>query len=155
MVRYRKLTMEELESMEKEFIDFLVINGIAADDWIKLKETEPQKADSIVDEFSNVVFESVLRKAGYLDYVSEKVITCFQALEKKMVMVVLELPNDSIIDLTSQSLNETDPSIIKGARVYTTEKSYQSKREGELFKLIQKGASISDGTLFKKLCLLL
>lgn len=147
--------MEELESMEKEFVDFLVINGIMADDWVKMKDVEPQKAESIIDEFSNVVFESVLRKADFLDYVSEKVITCFQALEKKMVLVVLELPQDSVINLTSQSLNEIDPSKMEGARVYTTEKTYQVKREEELFSLTQKGAMISDGKLFKKLCLLL
>ena len=41
MVKYRALTHEELESMEKEFIDFLVLNGITGEDWEKLKNEKP------------------------------------------------------------------------------------------------------------------
>jgi hypothetical protein len=47
MAKYRLLTLEELKSMEKEFVDFLVLNGIPGEDWVKLKDTDPDRAEGI------------------------------------------------------------------------------------------------------------
>ena len=48
MTKYRRLTLEELEELQKEFVDFLVINGITAEDWVKLKDNEVDKSELII-----------------------------------------------------------------------------------------------------------
>jgi len=60
MPKYRILSSEELELLEKEFIEFLVINGITADEWQKIKASEPEKTKKFIELFSDVVFEKLM-----------------------------------------------------------------------------------------------
>ncbi len=62
MAKFRSLTHEELESMEKEFIDSLVLNGITGEDWEKLKKESPENAEGICESFSDVVFTKILKQ---------------------------------------------------------------------------------------------
>ena len=59
-MKYRRLTLEELEPLENEFIDFLVVNGIIADDWRHLLAHDLEKSNQIIDAFSEVVFEGIM-----------------------------------------------------------------------------------------------
>ena len=67
MAKFRLLTIEELKEMEKEFVEYLILVGIAADDWVKLKDEEPEKAENIVCLFSDVVFEKIMRETQFLE----------------------------------------------------------------------------------------
>ena len=51
--KYRELTTLELKELEKEFIDYLIVNGITADDWVKIKEEQQEKAEDIITLFSD------------------------------------------------------------------------------------------------------
>lgn len=155
-MKYRLLTIDELNELEKEFIEFLVINGVTADDWEKIKATDIQKADKFIELFSDTVFEGVMRKVKYLDFRSEKLLQSFQCLAEKIVMVGIQLDeksNVNLLDLKSFTQFKNNPS--GDVKVITSEKSYNDMREVELFRLIQRGCEISDGTLFKTLCLAL
>ncbi|MFT5955981.1 MAG: putative aldo/keto reductase-like oxidoreductase, partial [Cyclobacteriaceae bacterium] len=78
-LKYRRLTQEELQEMEKEFIDFLVINGISSDEWLVLKEQNNEKVEKIIDLFSEAVLETVYRKVSYLEHVSAREVLVFHA----------------------------------------------------------------------------
>ena len=67
MAKYRILTKDELKNFETEFVNYLVVNGIAADDWVKMKDQEPEKASKIVELFSDVIMEGVLRKVNFVE----------------------------------------------------------------------------------------
>lgn len=149
-VKYRKLSSDELEEFENEFVKFLVINGITADEWVKIKTNHNEKANAIIDKFSDVIFESIIRKTEFLDFISSKSIKCFQCLKDEIVLVGIDAPNESNIDFT-KNINET----FEDLEVYTNTKKYKKQRELELFDLINAGAQISKGELYKKLCLLL
>jgi len=156
MPKYRSLTTEELHGLEKEFVDYLVVNGITGEDWVKMKEQDLAKAEKIIDLFSNVVFEGILRKVKFLEFRGKTILKCFQCLNQKMVLVVMEAAKDSQADFT-------DPIFIAKAstappedlHIYTTDKVYKDNREKELFDLIESGCMIADGKLFKALCLAL
>jgi hypothetical protein len=150
-MKYRKLSSNELEELEKEFVDFLIVNGITADVWVDLKEKDNSKADSIIDSFSDVVFEGVFRKVKYLEFVTPTSLKCFQCLENEIILVGLDSENSSDIDFTANDWMSN----LKNVKIYNSSKVYKEVRELELFNMVQKGASISDGTLFKKLCLAL
>ena len=49
MPKYRLLTLEELQELEKEFVEYLVLNGITADDWEKIKKENPSSARHIIE----------------------------------------------------------------------------------------------------------
>lgn len=154
MARYRLLSKNELQELEKEFVEFLVLNGIVAEDWLKLKEQDIEKAEKMVELFSDVVLEGVLRKVQYLEYRDKTEIRCFQCLPDKIVLVGLS--GDETSDFTdSEYLKEALKNPPKGIRVYTSEKEYKTSREQELFEMTEAGCYISDGKLFKSLCLAL
>lgn len=153
MPKYRSLSIEELESLEKEFVDFLVLNGIMHDDWIKMKDEDPSAAQKMTELFSDVVWESILRKAKYLDFRSKNSIKCFQCLEEKIVLVGV----DSIsTDMSTEAFAKTPTNDYpEDIEVFTTEKKYSENREQEIFDMLNWGCQISDGKLFKELCLAL
>ena len=152
MVKYRSLSTEELKAFEKEFIDFLVINGIVADDWEKIKKESPEKADGIIDNFSDVILEGTLRKVEFIEFITPKSIKCFQCLSKEIILVGVDANKDSETDFTSRDWNNN----LDGLKIYTTKKEYnQHGREKEIFNMLDGGATVSKGELFKQLCLAL
>ena len=59
-MKFRRLTNEELQELEKEFVQFLVSNTVTADDWEKIKEDNPERAEGLIEIFSDIVFEKVI-----------------------------------------------------------------------------------------------
>jgi len=150
MSKYRPLTIAELQSLEHEFIEFLVINGITANDWVAIKKNDPERASQMTIIFSDVVFEEILRKNQYLIFVAASQVHCFQFLKESVQLIGLESKNADF-DLSQLIL---DPITLENCQIYFTEKSYQHSRELEMFQLVSKGGEMSDGALFKKLALL-
>ncbi|MFK8043866.1 MAG: DUF6495 family protein [Crocinitomicaceae bacterium] len=156
MQKYRALSKSELIEFKDEFISFLVINGIEADDWQKLKDSDQQKAEKIIDHFSEVIFEGIFRKNMYLEFVSAKSMKCFQFLQEKAILVGLDAKSDSKINfLGEQSLDSIILNNSNGVEVYHTSKTYSKTREEEMFDMLSSGARLSKGRLFKQISLLL
>lgn len=150
MPKYRLLNAEELELFEKEFIDYLVVNSITADDWVTIKTTDNAKANRILSLFSDVIFEKVLRQAQYVKKVNHDSIMCFHFQSDQIVMVGIQSSDKQSID---DYLNGTNNDISNLQHLSSTKK-YTKQSEIELFDMIQKGAVISDGSMYKKLWLL-
>lgn len=153
MPKYRLLTDEELSHLEKEFIEYLVINGITAGDWVKMKAEENEKALKIVNLFSDVVLEGAMRKIHYVEFREPNSLSCFHFQEHKAILARLVVM-DSGIDLTQQI---DEKLVLNSAHIQpeltVTEKEYSETRELELFQWINRGAEVSDGNLFKTLCM--
>ncbi len=152
MAKYRELSIEELESMEKEFIDFLALNGIPGDDWIKLKKDDPQRADSLCTTFSDVVFTKILTKCKYIEQYTERHMVSVFCDKNKMYLLGLEAPESFNIDFTDPAYitkMQTDPP--KNLHIIKSEKKYNQEREVELWKMISDGFIISDQKLYMNL----
>lgn len=129
-MKYERVSQEELHKLDKEFIDFLVVNGITAKDWINLKENEPLVANEIIDQFSDVVWESILRSTIYLQKIEENNAYYFKCDKNTIHLIMVD-----------------DTSNLKKS----TEKKYTKIRELEMFEMIKKGCQISDGKYFELL----
>ncbi len=153
MPKYRTLTKDELTAFEKEFVDYLVVNGITADEWERLKKSENEKAEQILALFSDVIFEAVLRKIKFLDVQTKGYIQAIQCTGKKMTMVALTTMDDEI-DLRNIK-GDLKPLLLTGKiQLHQGEKNYTDEREQELFEMTERGCQMADGTLFKQLILL-
>jgi len=152
MAKYRALTIDELESMEKEFIDFLVLNGIPGDDWVKLKERDPKKADGICDAFSDVVFTKILKNCRYLERHAPKQIVSIFCDDNKMYLLGLDAPDDLDIDFTDkeafESLKTNPPN---GLQKVKSEKDYSKEREMEIWEMLNTGFFVSDQKFYMAL----
>ena len=151
MTRFRRLSFEELNELEKEFVEFLILNGVDADTWVSIKSNDPGNADKIIDQFSDVVFASIFRKAEFVDVVTATKIKCFHFQKDQVVLVGI----DSVDYKTNFMEAGLDELKDQEYDVYTTQKSYSKSREEEMFKMISNGGELSDGKLFKKICLAL
>ena len=154
MAKYRLLTEEELKHLEKEFVDFLILNGIDADDWVKMKNQNLENAAQIISAFSDAIMEGVLRKTEFLEKIDKNRIASIHFQEKQMVMAAMEAPIGSIADFN-------DPAFIKRAtldppsylKAYITTEPFKDSRELELFQFTENGWLVSDGKLYKTLCI--
>lgn len=145
MPKYRLLTHEELHEFEKEFVDFLVVNGIEPERWELIKAEDTESMNKIIELFSDVILESVLRKVKYVDFRSKQYVHAVSCMDDKMIGIVLE---DSVKDHQTAG---SETSRESGLSIYRSEKKYASNRESEIFELLQKGYQISNGDLYKKL----
>ena len=150
VTKYRRLTIEELQNLEKEFISFLVVNGIPAEDWEQIKEDEA-KSQGLIDSFSDVVFEKILRQIEYVAHYSKNSVKVFHCRADSIHLIGVDT-GATDIDLTAeagiQRLQSNPPADIQ---IYQSSKTYMPNREQEIFKMLGQGCVKTDGSLYKLL----
>lgn len=148
--RFRRLTLQELQGLEKEFIHFLVAQGIPAAEWVKITSTKPQQAEEIIDNFSDMVFESVFQGNLFIVLRQKETLRTFQAHQDFLEERGLFLPLETA-DFTDESwcndVLENPPTLLQK---YTRTTPYQD-RSKDLFLLTEMGGLINDGKLFNLL----
>lgn len=147
MSKYRLLTEEELTEFHDEFVKYLVMNGITADQWEEMKKSDPDTAGKILNLFSDVVLEGVLRQIRFMDFRSKSYIQSVQCLEDKVFMVALTSDHPEL-DLREE-FNPSDYE--EFFSIHKSERPYSGNREQDIFELTTKGYEPSDGTIFKAL----
>lgn len=155
-MKYRLLTLEELEELKPEFIRFLAANHVTADDWTKIQNNDSEKQEKFIELFSDIVLEKVLKKISYLEHREEKSLMIFKFDEKKITLTGISISEDSELDLTNPSTLASltlNPKILENNKIekFKTEKPYYKERESEIFDLLQSGALITDDKLFNLL----
>ena len=131
MPKYRLLTADELHVLKKEFIDFLVVNGITANDWEKIIKEDISKAEKTIELFSDVVLEGSLRKIKYLKKIEKTTMYFFRFDEEEAHLILLEQNQET-------------------QQVKKSSKKYQKSREEELFKMLNSGCEIDEKELFEQ-----
>lgn len=154
-MKYRRLRPDELQELEQEFIRFLASNTVTAPDWVQIKAKEPEKAEKLIDMFSDIVFQQTLEKVGFLQRRSRNELQTFLCLPDKIKLRGLRIQGESSLDFTQQTppaqmMQELQAS---GAelQIYRAEKAYAKTRELELFEMLEQGCLISKGEMYKLL----
>ena len=148
-MKYTRLTKEQFVELHQEFINFLATQSITADEWKTIKENTPEVAEQELDVFSDLVWEGVLNKVTYLEHISAQQMHLFHLNEKDMHVLALKLKNE--IDLTTkEGFNWLRDNLLDDAVEFLqAKKEYSSDKHLDKFKLIQQGAVITKGDLFK------
>ena len=155
-MKYRRLSIQELKELEKDFTKFLASTHVTADDWVKLKKDDPEKVEELINIYSDIVFDKTLTNLEYLEFKTPYDIKTFHCQAEKMVLMGIAVAKDSGIDFTQNTSSEEMMETLKKAeqeiQIYTAEKGYNDNREKELFQMMESGCLISkDGYLFKTL----
>lgn len=125
---------------------------ITAPDWEKLKKNENEKANELIDVFSDVVYDKVLNKIKYLEYRDTKTLNIFHFAEEAVELVGLRVKEHSSLDLTSpEVLNKWSESNNTSVNIVHSKRRYEKEKQVEVFKLLQAGCLITDDKLFKLL----
>ena len=149
-MKYTRLTKEQFEELHKEFINFLATQSITANEWENIKKDKPQVAEEELDIFSDLVWYGVLKKVKYLEHIAPQQIYLFSCKDKYMHLIVLKIKKNEI-DLTTPNGFDWLRNNLLSDKVefFNSKKEYSQDPYADIFKLIQQGANITKGALFK------
>lgn len=145
-IKYRKLGLDELKNLEPEFVQFLSSNGIDAEKWVSLKKESPQVVESIVNQFSNIVFDKILDKVLLVESRSPEAIQLYKCGKDRIEMRGITAKSTGV-DFTKMGEVIDRESLIteqgNDLQVMSGTKSYKVDRKLEIFDMMQKGCLIS------------
>lgn len=153
-MKYRRLNEEELAEMEPEFIKFLASNGIPGDEWEKIKTTQADRMNELVDQFSDMVMERALMNIEFLEHLSPKNLKAFYCLKDKIVMIGIDIDENDTMDFTKpetlKALVEKETASLP-LKIFKTEKQYEGIREEEIYAMLKNGCGIITKERFESL----
>ena len=153
-MKYRRLTNEELAELETEFVRFLVSNTVTGDDWEKIKKENPERAEGLIEIFSDIVFDKTISKIEFLEMKTPKDMKIFRCNKEGIELMGMKIEGESNLDFTQ---DDTPPEEMMAKlqlsdaklQLYSANKKYKDdNREQEIFQMMQWGSLISDGKLF-------
>ncbi len=151
-MKYSRLTKEQFEELHQEFSTFLATQTIDKVEWDQLKIEKPEVAEQELDVFSDLVWEGVLSRAEYLEHFSKNHIFLFQCFDNYIQSIVLKSLVPETDFLTKDGLQWLiDNMFTDTIEIKTGKKVFTEERNSSIFQLIQQGAILSEGQLFKQI----
>ncbi len=149
-MKYTRLTKEQFEEMQQEFINFLASQSITADEWQTIKTNTPDVADQELDVFSDLVWEGVLNNVIYLENISQKHMYLFYFEEKRIHLIGVKIISDSINLMTQEGFSWLRENLMNDSvEIFESKKDYSKDKQMDKFTLIQQGDAITKGELYK------
>lgn len=151
-MKYRLLSNEELEHLEMELKQFLIVNGVHAEEWLQINKTEPDKAVRLVELFSDSVLETVYDKIKVLEFRSPESCMVFHFHENKVELISIQRNKDSQADLSSpESIHSSLINYSHELSFFKSEKEIQLTRNLEIHRMIEQGCYISTTEFWESL----
>jgi hypothetical protein len=152
-MKYRRLTIAELEELREEFVLFLASNSIDASAWQEIKELQPDRMNELLDLFSDMVIDKALRNISSLKIVAQNELYLFLFEQTDAKVIRFSISEASGLDLRDDQtlaklaigeieLSNLSPELYKGNKVL------KGNREEEMYELLCKGAVPCARTLF-------
>lgn len=149
-MKYTRLTKEQFEELHQEFINFLATQSITAEEWAAIKTNTPEVAEEELDIFSDLVWEGVLTKVVYLEHISPQQMHLFHLREDDMQLIGIKIKSDTVDLTTTEGFNWFRENLLSDdVEFLTANKAYSEDKALDKFKLIQQGAVITKGDLYK------
>ena len=148
-MKYKRLTKEQFEALQKEFATFLATQSIDKGEWDKIKSDKPEVAEQELDVFSDLIWEGVLTNANYLEHFSQNHIFLFHCQEKLIQSIVLKALESQVDFMEKEDLQWLSDNLFTDTvEIHIGKKEYQEERNAAIFDLIKEGAILSDGQLY-------
>jgi hypothetical protein len=151
-MKYARLTKEQFDELHVEFTNFLASQAIDKTEWDSIKTNKPEVAEQELDVFSDLIWEGVLGRAEFLEHFSKNHIFLFQCFETHIQSIVLKSLVPETDFLTKEGLQWlSDNMFTETIEMKVGKKDFTEDRNSSIFQLIQQGAFLSDGGLFKQI----
>ncbi|WP_116127411.1 DUF6495 family protein [Lewinella sp. IMCC34183] len=152
--KFRRLRRDELEEVRDQFVKFLSVNGIDAESWVRIKAEDPQRADGLILQFSQIVFSGVIERVEYLVQRKPHDLRTYRTGPDKIEMRGLLISGETSVDLTDsdlppQQIFEQLKADGAAPKLYSAERAYLPiGRDQDVFLRMEEGALIDSGELF-------
>jgi len=151
-MKYTRLTKEQLEELHPEFINYLASLSIDKAAWDTLKQEQPEAAEAQLDTFSDLIWDSVLEKAQWLEHYSKNHLFLFKLKEDGMESIVIHAHTPHADFLTEGGLQWLNENIFSDeVHISRGTKPFGEDRKAAIFNLIEQGAILSEGDLYRQL----
>ena len=147
-MKYTRLTKEQFEELHQEFINFLATQSITANEWQDIKQNKLDVAEQELDVFSDLVWEGVLNKTGYIEHISAQQMHLFSLQDAIMHVIAVNIKNDKDLTTTEGFAWLRDNLMDDDVEFLQAEKKYSSDKNQDKFTLIQQGGIITKGDLY-------
>ncbi len=147
-MKYARLTKEQLEELQQEFINFLATQSITASEWQELKANKPEVAEQEIDVFSDLIWEGVLNNTKYIEHISPQQMHLFAFNENTIHVITIKIKMP--IDITTKEGYAwlRDNLMNDNVTFMQAKKEYSNDKNLDKFKLIQQGGVITKGALY-------
>ena len=149
-MKYARLPLQDLKDLEKEFIDFLVINGIPAEDWEKFKKEDQNKVEELLDLFSDVIWEDVLTKTKIVEHRRFERLTVCKIINDELITLVVK-SDDPTFDFTNAENIEKAILNLANFQMNIQKSKIQKETNLQLFELLELGFYIVSDSNYEKL----
>lgn len=148
-MKYARLSKEQFEELQTEFINFLATQSITSKEWSDIKSNKPHVAEEELDLFSDLVWEGVLVKVKYLEHISAQQLMLFK-IDHSFINLIAIKVEDSSIDISTAYGYKWLQQNIQDDKVsmFTSTKPLKDDRNKDIFALIQQGSVITKGELY-------
>ncbi len=151
-MKYARLTKEQFDELNQEFITFLAAQTIDKAEWDTIKANQPEVAEQELDVFSDLIWEGVLSRAEYLEHFSKNHIFLFQCFDTYVESIVLKSLVPETDFLTKEGLQWlSDNMFTDTIEMKVGKKEFTEDRNSSIFELIQQGSFLSDGQLYQQI----
>jgi hypothetical protein len=140
-MRFRRLTIEELKALEPELKQFLIVNEIYGDDWEKLNQENPDKAQALVDVFSDNVLDKVYSKIDFLEKRASNAFSVFSVTNTDIETITIQ--SNTIELFTNEQIEVALNQHLAALEIFCGTKKIETTKSDEVFKLIQSGCDLS------------
>ena len=149
-MKYSRLSKEQFEELQKEFVNFLATQSITADEWQEIKTNKQEVAEQELDVFSDLVWEGVLKQAKYLENISAQHMYLFHLGDQQIELIGLKIKKTEIDLTTKEGYTWLRENLLSDdVEIFNAKKDYSDDAQLDKFKLIQQGSLITKGQLFQ------
>ncbi len=151
-MKYRVLTLEELEVFAEDFKQFLIVNGVHAEEWEEINKKDKKKAVKFVELFSDTVLQKVYEKIKFIEFRSEKSCMVFKLNKENIELISISTKEGSKISLeTPEKIHHALVKTPDELTIFKTQKNYSKERELEVHEMISQGCVHSDEAFWNSL----
>ncbi len=142
-MRFRRLTIEELTELETEFKQFLIINQVYNEEWIEINQKDLNKANDLVDLFSDQVLSKVYGKIDFLEKRDKNAFSVFAIKKNDIETITIQSKNQSIDLLTKAQIETALNQHLNELEIFCGTKKLAKEKCDEVFDLIKEGCDVS------------
>lgn len=150
-MNFRLLSRDEMDAFDEDFKHYLIVNGVSNEAWVEMNKNNPEKAQQIVEIYSDIVFQKIYEKVKFLEFRSKNQLLVFSC-EKEQIHLIGLGSDDENVDFTDEKkINQSIQQSFAKIKHFKQSKKYTKKREIELFEMAEKGCIVSTQAFWDKI----
>ena len=138
-MKYRMLTIEEMEIFDEDFKHFAVANGVSTEEWAEMNKSNTELATKLVGLFSDTVLQKVYENLKFIEHRSPSSCLVFKLNETEIDLISLNAKSDKVDLSTVESIHEALVNQSKELSIFKSTKAYSKAREEEIHEMLSQG----------------